>query len=243
MRPFRGSFAAVCLSAVGLFGCKKEAGPTVTHDPTSPRDPSHDPGDPTGVDDGVLATNDDVIRAYNAATNSDVKCAPDKMCDLCIERSDAFQGIVIVGGFAYDRGCELEGIFVGKTFEKDVAKAIPSAFARAGWAKADDERRKKLALAWLPEVAARFDERQVVTTPPAKDFAAAPKGTPAFAPPAAEMTASRGVVVKAWWSRGNGGGKMPTTEITYTLDRWEIGGDAASAKDETVAEFKVPYTK
>lgn len=80
----------------------------------------------------------------------------------CVRASETFPGLVWIGSFASDRGCMGTGVLVGcemspKGFE---AKAM----AKAGWAKADQAGKEKLAFAWLREI----DDDSVIAEQPAK---------------------------------------------------------------------------
>lgn len=68
----------------------------------------------------------------------------------CIKRPAELPEIIMVGTFAHDRGCMLEGAFVKKYFyssrgEENISRA---ALESLGWQKADSARREDLALKW-----------------------------------------------------------------------------------------------
>lgn len=70
----------------------------------------------------------------------------------CVTREPMFPGVIMLGRFAYDRGC------MGADFVVDckLASPAPSAaelLARAGWARATGEQRIEIAKAYLAELA------------------------------------------------------------------------------------------
>jgi antitoxin component YwqK of YwqJK toxin-antitoxin module len=73
----------------------------------------------------------------------------------CFERARHFGGVVIVGGFAHDRGCMTMGYLLDceHTTDLDPARLL----ARAGWKKARAENREKLAMYYLREIATRWE--------------------------------------------------------------------------------------
>src|SRR5687767_8708078 len=69
---------------------------------------------------------------------------------VCIERLRESAKIIVIGGFAYDRGCRLQGAFVdSRYFEKDDLALTKNALAALGWETATPEQREKLALVWV----------------------------------------------------------------------------------------------
>lgn len=69
---------------------------------------------------------------------------------VCIERLKETAQIIVIGGFAYDRGCRFQGVFVNsRYFEKDDAALSKNALAALGWEMADQKQREKLALLWV----------------------------------------------------------------------------------------------
>jgi hypothetical protein len=68
----------------------------------------------------------------------------------CVRMSETFPGLVWVGSFADDRGCERTGVLVGCEMSPKGYQA--KAMEKAGWAKADQAGKEKLAWAWLREI-------------------------------------------------------------------------------------------
>lgn len=69
---------------------------------------------------------------------------------VCIERLRESAKIIVIGGFASDRGCRLQGAFVdSRYFEKDDLALTKNALAALGWETATQEQREKLVLVWV----------------------------------------------------------------------------------------------
>jgi hypothetical protein len=69
---------------------------------------------------------------------------------VCIQRLKESAKIIVIGGFAYDRGCRLQGGFVNsRYFEKDDPAWSKNALAMLGWEKAPKREREMLAKFWV----------------------------------------------------------------------------------------------
>jgi hypothetical protein len=69
---------------------------------------------------------------------------------VCIERLKESAEIIVIGGFAYDRGCRFQGVFVNsRYFEKDDPALSKNALAVLGWEKAPKREREMLAKFWV----------------------------------------------------------------------------------------------
>ena len=69
---------------------------------------------------------------------------------VCIERLKESANVIVVGFFAYDRGCRFDGVFVNSVyFEKDNADLSKNALNALGWKKANQKEREKLAMIWV----------------------------------------------------------------------------------------------
>ena len=70
--------------------------------------------------------------------------------DVCIKRLEESPKIIVIGFFAYDRGCGLDGAFVNsRYFEKDDAALSKNALDALGWESANQSRREALAQLWV----------------------------------------------------------------------------------------------
>jgi hypothetical protein len=97
------------------------------------------------------------FSGYDLSTDEGVNAAREAMLGkklsgygkACIKRPEELPEIIMVGSFAHDRGCMLEGAFVKKYFlssrEENLSRA---ALKSLGWQKAGSEKRDELALKW-----------------------------------------------------------------------------------------------
>ncbi|HTR50219.1 MAG TPA: hypothetical protein VMJ10_05885 [Kofleriaceae bacterium] len=93
-----------------------------------------------------VSTDAGIDAAYKAATGHEMSTYGGR----CVERSETFKGLIVVGSFASDLGCRWEGVLNGcKWNDRGAPRA---AMAAAGWAKANAAKRQELALAWLREI-------------------------------------------------------------------------------------------
>ena len=93
-----------------------------------------------------LSTNDGVNAAREAIAGKPL----DDHSKRCIQRDPGLPRIVVVGGFAFDYGCRLQGAFVSSRY----LTADDEAFSRTalealGWKAADRLQRENLAQAWV----------------------------------------------------------------------------------------------
>lgn len=111
--------------------------------------------------------------------------------DVCIKRPKGFEKIIVIGFFAHDLGCRLDGAFIGSHYLK---KGDPNfsreALAELGWEKAALKVREQLALFWTEKGLLAFS---TVLHSKDKDF-----GNGEFQPPAAVSNENGGVVVTLW---------------------------------------------
>ncbi|HTM22451.1 MAG TPA: toxin-antitoxin system YwqK family antitoxin, partial [Kofleriaceae bacterium] len=112
----------------------------------------------------ACSTDDGVRAAYGKATGRTLGKEWG-----CIERAEHFPGVIHIGSFAYDRGCEPTDIMVDCKITKLSDK---DALARAGWAKARQDLRNSIALDYVKEIA-------LVWAGSISDQPAAPAATPA----------------------------------------------------------------
>lgn len=93
-----------------------------------------------------LSTNDGV----NAARESIAGKPLDDRSKRCIRRDPSLPGIVVVGGFAFDYGCRLQGVFINSSYVgvEDKSMSRP-ALEALGWKTANQQQREGLAKAWV----------------------------------------------------------------------------------------------
>lgn len=69
---------------------------------------------------------------------------------VCIERLKESEKVIVIGFFAFDRGCRLDGAFVdSRYFESTDAALSKNALAAFGWEKAPKREREMLASYWV----------------------------------------------------------------------------------------------
>lgn len=111
--------------------------------------------------------------------------------DVCIKRLKESAKIIVVGFFAHDLGCRLDGAFIGSRYLK---KGDPNfsreALAELGWAKAASKVREQLALQWTKKGLLAFS---TVLNSKDKDF-----GNGEFHPPQAVSNENGEVTIKLW---------------------------------------------
>ncbi|HEX8249057.1 MAG TPA: hypothetical protein VF599_12840 [Pyrinomonadaceae bacterium] len=90
----------------------------------------------------------------------------------CIKRPAQLPKIILVGTFAHDRGCMLDGAFIKKYFlsRQDENFSI-RALESLGWRKAGFDQRQKLALEWTRLGLLAFDGYPLADKADAEDFA------------------------------------------------------------------------
>ena len=105
----------------------------------------------------------------------------------CVHRAADFPGVILVGSFADDRGC-MPDLVIIDCARHDGPPPASLILNRAGWGRADADRRERLALSYLRQVATVFHGR-VADTP---------------APPKTETNADGQVTVEVWIDRPAG---------------------------------------
>jgi hypothetical protein len=91
-----------------------------------------------------LATDEGV----NAARESMRGKKPDAYSQGCLKRPSELPEIILVGSFAHDRGCMLDGAFVKKRFLSKQENLSKAALESLGWQKAGAKKQEEIALKW-----------------------------------------------------------------------------------------------
>lgn len=93
-----------------------------------------------------LSTNDGVNAAREAIAGKPL----DDRSKNCIRRHASLPGIVMVGAFAFDYGCRLQGAFIKSSYVGvDDSSMSRSALEALGWKTANQQNREALAQAWV----------------------------------------------------------------------------------------------
>ena len=93
-----------------------------------------------------LSTNDGVNAAREAISGRPLE----EHSKGCIRRDASLPRIVVVGGFAFDYGCRLQGAFVKTSYLAADKEAFSrTALEALGWKTGKRAEREKLAMAWV----------------------------------------------------------------------------------------------
>ena len=102
------------------------------------------------TDAAVLAELRKRANARNEQRAGGKKPRPLEARDVCIERLKESAEVIVIGFFAYDRGCRLNGAFVrSRYYEEKDADLSQNALATLGWEKAPKREREMLASYWV----------------------------------------------------------------------------------------------
>lgn len=157
-----------------------------------------------------LSTDPGVHKAFKAATGSEWHE------DNCIGRTGV-RDVILVGGFAHDRGCIVEGGFVGGTWMATDA-LMSRGLGALGWATMDAAAKATLAREWTDRVVFHWDGSVVAADAKAFSF----DDTPAFTPP--EVKAAGDAVVVTLWIE-----QPPGMQDIDVFEQIEVRIDAAGA--------------
>ena len=168
-----------------------------------------------------LSTDSGVLQAYNTITEQNI--APD---DFCIHRPNRLKEVVVVGGFAHDRGCDGDELFVGQTLGH-FDHLTDEGLALNGWS--DRGNREDLALLWVGEVILAWRSPVHAEN---EDFT---KANIPFSPPIVQILSDGSVQVELWVQEP--AGMMP--EANYTFLRVVFEADGSLGEQTEVNSFTV----
>ena len=171
-----------------------------------------------------LSTNDGVNAAREAIAGKPL----DDRSKLCIRRDKTLPGITIVGGFAYDYGCRLQGAFINSQYLAADDKAFSkTALDALGW-KAVQSQREKTAQAWVANGLLAF--LTVISVKDA-DFA-----NHSFQPPLAATRPDGSIAVTLWI-------RLPSGRVRgtrYELREYRFSAEGNLAGATTLENFTAP---
>lgn len=131
---------------------------------------------------------------------------------VCIERLKESAEIIVIGGFAYDRGCRFQGVFVNsRYFEKDDAALSKNALAALGWEKAPKREREMLAKFWVEKGLVPFFTVLYTRDKELNDQA--------FQPPQVVSTKTGEIKVTLWVRLPRGRGEQGYQHLEYRFSR------------------------
>lgn len=173
-----------------------------------------------------LSTNEEVRRAYADASGRTLSD------DACIERPGSFPSIVMVGGFAHDRGCSMESLFIdGKLQDRTSAGSWSlRTLETVGFVAAERARQEEIARLYVDEVVHAFGGRFVTATGPAFEL----EDTPAFTP-VAVADHHEGFVIRGWTRRPSG--MVDESGFLFMEYAFAPNGQVTATRGET---FTVP---
>lgn len=177
--------------------------------------------DPSQFD---LSTNDGVNAAREAIAGKPL----DDRSKRCIHRNRNLPGIVVVGGFAFDYGCRLQGVFIKSSYVGVDDKSMSrSALESLGWKTAKQHQRGALAQAWVAKGVLGFLS---VLSAKNEHFA-----EHSFQPPQAS-TNSDGEIVGTLWMRALRTSQRNdlSTSRVQILEGWRLRGN------KTLENFTAP---
>ena len=169
-----------------------------------------------------LSTDEGVNAAREAVTGKKV----DPRSTRCIRRHADLPGIVMVGGFASDYGCRLQGAFVGSRYLATDEKGLSrSALEALGWQADNRQQREKLVQAWVVRGLLGF---LTVLATKNEDFA-----NRSFQPPQAVSREDGATAVTLWI-------RLPSGRVrgtTYQLREYRFSSDGDFAGNTTLENF------
>jgi hypothetical protein len=172
-----------------------------------------------------LSTNDGVNAAREAIAGKPV----DDRSKNCIRRDDSLPGIVVVGGFAFDYGCRLQGVFINAKYAGvDDPSMSRTALESLGWKTANRQQREALAQAWVARGLLGF---LTVLSAKHEHFA-----EHSFQPPQAATNPNGETVVTLWM-------RLPSGRVrgtAYQLREYRFSKDGDFAGNRTLENFTVP---
>lgn len=158
-----------------------------------------------------------VLRALQAATGRTFSADA-----LCIATPEHFPDLVVIASLVPDAGCRLEGVFVAGRWRRVDAGLLErlgqEALAARGWARADADTRRTLALQFVAEV---VGPGRTVLDPATLDARFLGQG---IAAPSAEARPDGGVIVRVWMLNTTIAGVQPA-RVT-----WLFGPDGTPGR-------------
>jgi hypothetical protein len=172
-----------------------------------------------------LSTDDGVNAARESITGKKIE----ERSKRCIRRDPSLPGIIVVGGFAFDLGCRLQGAFIGSSYVGTDDKSMSrKALEALGWKSADQKKREALAQAWVAKGLLGFLRVISVAN---EDFA-----DRSFQAPLT-MTKAGGETVVTLWLRLPSGRARGTA---YQLREYRFAPDGEFAGNTTLENFTAP---
>lgn len=168
------------------------------------------------------------IERVNAAREAKLGKRLDEESKGCVVIPKELPNIILLGSFAYDRGCELEGAIINKRGVlpgKDLSRV---ALESLGWKSADAEKRKEIALRWVQFGLLAFENPLTQAT---EDFT-----DQQFQTPQSVANADGSIAVSLWIRRLPG----MRCESAYDKLLYQFTKDGALADSTADKSFSIP---
>ena len=136
------------------------------------------------------------VERVNAAREAKSGKQLDAESKGCVQLPKELPDIILLGSFAYDRGCALDGAIIkkrGLSMSTDFSRI---ALESLGWKMADTEKRKELALNWVRFGLLAFENPLLKAT---EDFKSQP-----FQTPQVSLNTDGSITVSLWVRRPSG---------------------------------------
>lgn len=174
-----------------------------------------------------LSTDDGINAAREAIAGKKL----DDRSKRCIHRNQSLPGLVVVGSFAFDYGCRLQGAFIKSRYVPaggDLKEISRVALNALGWKAANPKERETLAQAWVVKGLLGF--LTVVSAKP-KNFTG-----PSFQPPRVTTKTDGTTVVTVWVGLPMGRAR----EKTYQLREYVFWTDGTFLGSRTLDLVTAP---
>ena len=172
-----------------------------------------------------LTTDDGVTAAREAIAGKPL----DERSKNCVRRDASLPGIVVVGGFAFDYGCRLQGVFIKSSYVGVDDKLLSrNALEALGWKTANRQQREALAQAWVAKGLLGFLS---VLSAKNEHFAGH-----SFQPPQSTTNSAGETVVTLWM-------RLPSGRVrgtTYQLREYRFSKDGDFLGNKTLENFTAP---
>lgn len=172
-----------------------------------------------------LSTNDGVNAAREAIAGKKV----DDRSKNCLRRDRSLPAMIVVGGFAYDYGCRLQGVFIGSSYVGVDDKSMSrSALEALGWKTASQQQREAAARAWVAKGLLGF---LTVLSTKNEHFA-----DRSFQAPQASTNGDGETVVTLWMRLPSGRARG----TAYQLREYRFSKDGDFLGNKTLENFTAP---
>lgn len=136
------------------------------------------------------------VEGVNAAREAKLGRPLDSHSKNCVSLPERLPGIILLGGFAHDRGCRLQEAIINKQGVSMGREFSTTALESLGWKGAGEEKRKELALNWVQDGLLAFETPLTQAT---EDFKAE-----TFQKPQAISHGDGSVTVSLWVKKPSG---------------------------------------